>query len=317
MYDLIIIGAGVAGMTASIYASRYRINHLIFGQTPGGQGNLASVIENYPGFPSVNGPILMQEFVKQVENSGAKILQKEIDKLVRGGDKFEVFVEREKYETKTLILAMGASYRNLGISGEKELVGKGVGYCTTCDAPLFKNKTVAVIGGGDTAITGAIHAAAFASKVYLIHRRDEFRAEPVWIEKMKNINNIEQVLSTQVKEIKGVNKVESIVLDKAYKGENELKVDGVFIEIGQVPSSSLVSELGVEMEERGYVLVTPKMETNIAGVYAAGDLALIKEGLLFRQLVTSAADGARAAASVYEYLHKSSPAPVWENTKRS
>jgi len=315
MYDLIIVGAGVAGMTASIYASRYKINHLIFGETPGGQGMLAGQVENYPGYVSIPGPELMQKFVEQVKSYGVEIKQEKVGSLTKIKDGFEVKTEKGKYQAKTLILAMGASFRYLNIPGEDKFVGKGISYCTTCDAPLFRDKVVAVVGGGDSAVTGAIHAAAFAKKVFIIHRRDEYRAEPTWVEKMKKIDKVEEILSNQVKEIKGKEKVEEIILDKSHKGNKNLKVDGVFIEIGQVPSSTLAKQLGVELDERNYVKVTPGMETNVSGVFVAGDLAAVQGGILFRQFVTAASDGARAAASVYQYLHKSAPAPSWGEKK--
>lgn len=317
--DLAIIGAGVAGMSASIYASRYKINHLIFGETPGGQGMLAGKVENYPGFASIDGPTLMQDFIKQVEAYGVKITQKQIDKLEkidppsaswRSG--FEVAAEKERWQAKTLILAMGASFRHLEVSGEERLVGRGVSYCTTCDAPIFRDKIVAVVGGGDSAVTGAIHAASFAQKVFIIHRRDEYRAEPTWVERLKQNEKIEQVLSNEIKEIKGEQKVEEITLKNPYKGSNNLKVDGVFVEIGQVPASSLAKEIGVGVDERGYVMVTPAMATNVPGVFAAGDLSVVPGETFFRQFVTAAAEGARAAASVYQYLHQGkTPNPSW------
>jgi len=315
MYDLIIVGAGVAGMTASIYASRYKIKHLIFGETPGGQGMLAGQVENYPGYISIPGPELMQKFVEQVKSYEIEIKQEKVGSLAKIKDGFEVKTEKEKYQAKTLILAMGALYRHLNIPGEDKFLGRGVSYCTACDIPLFRDKAVAVVGGGDSAVTGAIHAAAFAQKVFIIHRRNEYRAEPTWVEKMKKIDKVEEILSNQVKEIKGVDKVEEMTLDKPYKGKNTFSVDGIFIEIGQVPSSALAGQLGIELDERDYVKVTPGMETNIPGVFSAGDLAAVQGGILFRQFVTAASDGARAAASVYQYLHKSAPAPSWGEKK--
>lgn len=316
MFDLIIIGSGVAGMTASIYASRYKLEHLIFGETPGGQGTLAGQVENYPGYVSIPGPELMQKFVEQVKQYGVEIKQERVGVLTLQGSTFkgwfEVKTDKGKYQAKTLILAMGASFRQLNISGEEKFLGRGVSYCTTCDAPLFKDKVVVIVGGGDSAVTGAIHAASFAKKVFIIHRRNEYRAEPAWVEKLRQNEKIEQVLSTQVKQISGTDKVESITLDKSHQGSEKLKVDGVFIEVGQVPSSALASQLGVELDERGYVKVNPGMATNVAGIFAAGDLAAIQGGILFRQFVTAASDGARAAASVYQFLHKGkAPSPSW------
>jgi len=304
-YDLIIIGTGIAGLTASIYASRYKINHLLFGVLPGGQGMLANEVENYPGYLSITGPQLMEKILNQAKNYTVAIKQEEIINLEKTTKGFLVISEKEKYPTRTLILATGASHRHLDVPGEDKLSGRGVSYCVTCDIPFFRNKAVAIIGGGDSAVTGALHAAAFAQKVYLIHRRDEFRAEPAWVEKMKKEEKIKLILSAQVTQILGENKVEAVVLSKPYQGNSTLKVDGVFVEIGQIPTSDLAVRLGVELNDKGYIKVSPRMETNIAGVFAAGDVAAIERGIVFRQFITSAADGARAAASCYEFLYKS------------
>lgn len=312
MDDLIIIGSGVAGMSASVYASRYKIKHSIFGETPGGQGMLAGTVENYPGYISILGPMLMGKFIEQVKHYEVEIKQEEVGGLAKVQGGFEVKTDKEKYQAKSLILAMGASFRHLNIPGEEKFVGKGVSYCSTCDAPFFKGKTVAVVGGGDSAVTGAIHVASFASKVFIIHRRDEYRAEPTWVEKLRQNNKIEEILTNEVKEIKGTEKVEGIILKNPHKGSQEIKVDGVFIEVGQVPSSALVKQLGVELDERGYIKVNPGMATDVPGVFAAGDIAAIQGGILFRQFVTAASDGARAAASVYQYLHQGkTPTPSW------
>ena len=315
MYDLIIIGAGIAGMTASIYASRYGFKHLILDSDPGGQGNLAHLVENYPGVSSIKGRELMGNIIKQVESYGVKIRQEKVvelrKELLKG---FKVKTAKGEYKTKSLILAMGASYRQLSIAGEEKFLGKGVSYCTTCDAPFFKGKTVAVVGGGDSAVSGAIHLASFAKKVYLIHRRDEFRAEKAWVDKLKKKKNIEIILSSVVREVFGKEKVEGIKITTSHKPRatsKKLAIDGLFIEIGQVPSSVLAKELGVKLDEGGYVLVGADMATNVLGVFAAGDLAAQKGGILFRQFITSAADGARAAASVYHYLTKKPAAPSW------
>lgn len=311
-YDLIIVGAGAAGLAASIYASRYKINHLIFGETLGGQGMLAGQVENYPGYISISGPELMEKFIEQVKSYGVEIKQEKVGGLAKIENGFEVKTDKNTYQAKILILAIGASFRHLNIPGEDKFLGRGVSYCTTCDIPLFRDKVVAIVGGGDSAVTGAIHASAFTKKVYIIHRRDEYRAEPVWVEKLRQNKKIEEILSSQITQISGGEKVESISLDKPYQGSHILKVDGVFIEVGQVPTSALVSRLGVELDERGYVKVDPGMATNVPGVFAAGDLTAIQGGILFRQFVTAASDGARAAASVYQYLHKGqAPTPSW------
>ena len=312
MEELIIIGGGVAGMTASIYASRYQIKHLLFGEVPGGQGTLAGTVENYPGYLAIPGPELMQKLIEQAKKYGVEIKQEKVGALAKIDGGFEVKTEKAPYQTKTLILAMGASFRSLNIPGEDKFIGKGVSYCTNCDIPLFKEKIVAIVGGGDSAVTSALHAAEFAQKVFIIHRRKEYRAEPAWVEKMRQTGKIEEVLSNEVKEIKGTEKVVSLVLKNPYQNKQELAVDGVFIEIGQVPISSLVKPLGVALNDSGYIKVSPEMATNVPGVFAAGDIAAIQGGLLFRQFITAAADGARAAASVYQCFHQGAiPAPSW------
>jgi thioredoxin reductase (NADPH) len=315
IYDLIIVGTGVAGLSASIYASRYKLNHLLVGQVPGGQGMLASNVENYPGFASIKGSDLMQKMIDQAQSYDLKILNKQIDRLAKTEAYFEVGAEGEKFQAKTLILAMGAAYRRLGLEGEEKLIGRGVSYCSTCDAPFFKDKTVAVIGGGDSAITGAMHLSSFASKVYIIHRREVFRAEPAWIERAKQKSNIEYIMSTQVTKIQGVEKVTGITLDKPFNGQTNLVLDGVFVEIGQVPASSLAAEIGIKTDEQGYIETNPSMETNVKGVFSAGDLSIVPGEVPLRQFITSAADGARAAAGVYQLLYKEGPVPSWGGQK--
>lgn len=312
MYDLIVLGAGCAGMTASIYAARYKLNHLIFGKVPGGQIVDAHVVENYPGFASIGGLALTKKFREQVESYGTRISEEKIISLKKFPDGFEVESEKgESFKSRTLILAMGARHRALNVPGEKNFLGKGVSYCTTCDAPLFKGRAVVVVGGGDSAVTAALHLASFASKVYLIHRRGEFRAEPAWLEKLKAEEKIELVLKRQIRSIEGEKFVESIVLSEPFQGEIRLKVEGVFIEIGVVPAASLVTRIGVEVDDKGYIKIGPDMATNVPGVYAAGDIAYQLGSLHFRQIITSAAQGALAAASVYQYLTKKPPAPSW------
>lgn len=312
MADLIILGSGVAGLAASIYASRYKLNHLIFGKMPGGQVIDAHVVQNYPGFVSISGLDLVKKFKEHVESYGVTIREEKIISLQKVAKGFESTTEKgEKLKSSTLILAMGARHRALNVPGEGNFLGRGVSYCATCDAPLFKDKEVAVVGGGDSAATAALHLASFASKVYLIHRRGEFRAEPIWLGRLKKEERIEFILGSQVKEIKGGQFVESIKLDKPYQGLAQLKIQGVFIEIGVVPAASLATQIGVEVDEQGYIRIGPDMATNVPGVYAAGDIAYQPGSLHFRQIITSAAQGALAAASVYQYLNKKSPAPSW------
>jgi thioredoxin reductase (NADPH) len=243
-----------------------------------------------------------------------EIIQKKIVEItgLAGNGGFNVKADKgEEYEAKTLILAMGALHRVLNIPGEEKFLGRGVSYCATCDAPLYKGKTVAIVGGGDSAITGALHLAEFCPKVYLIHRRNEFRAEPVWVEKLNQRKSIEKILNNTISEIIGTKEVEKAILSESYGGKKKLAVQGVFIEIGQIPAATLVTPLGVKLTEQGYIEIKPDMSTNISGIFAAGDLAFLSGSIPVRQFITSASDGARAAVAIFRYLNKNTPVPSW------
>lgn len=307
-YDVIIIGAGAAGMAASIYCSRYKLKHLIFGEVIGGQFVDAVVVENYPGFTSISGPDLAQAFKDHVESYGVKIRQEKVKETREERELFVVKTEKgDAFKAKSLILATGRKHRRLDVPGEGKFFGRGVSYCATCDAPLFRGKTVAVVGGGNSAVVAAIHTASFAKKVYLIHRRDQYRAEPVWVERMKSRENIEEVLTRRTTEIKGAKSVEGVVLDNPYKGENELKVQGIFVEIGFEPVSELAEMLGVKLDKRGCIKIKPDHSTNIPGIFAAGDLTHLPGGVSLNQIVNSTGEGAGAAAAAYQYLCQLEP----------
>ena len=312
IYDCIVVGAGAAGMASSIYLSRYRLNHLVFGEVPGGQFLDASVVENYPGSISISGTDLVTAFKKHVESYGVQIRQERIGEIKPEEKNFIAKNTRgDLYRARTVILALGARHRPLNVPGEDKFLSKGVSYCAICDAPLFKGKDVAVVGGGDSAVTAAIHAASFARKVYVIVRRGEYRAEPIWVEKMHALPNVEEVLNNTVQEIQGKSLMEKIVLSSEYKGKKELSVSGVFVEIGLIPATALAVPLGVKLDENGYITVDARMETNISGVFAAGDLALVPGSIPFRQIVTSAGQGAMAAAAAHQYLRRQAPPPNW------
>ena len=316
IYDCIVLGAGAAGMTASIYLSRYKLDHIIFGEIPGGQFVDATIVENYPGFISITGPDLVQAFREHVESYGTKIQQERIGEIIRDG---EIFLAKdgrgETYKARSILLALGARHRTLNVPGEDKFLSKGVSYCSTCDAPLFKGKDVAVIGGGDSAVTAAIHIASYASKVYIIHRRGEYRAAPHEVEKMRSLPNVSEVLNNTIAEIQGKDFVEKILLSSPVtqlpSHPVTLPVQGVFVEIGLIPASSLANVLGVEQTEYGYIKVNPRMETNVTGVFGAGDLTLMPGAIPCRQIGISAGEGAVAAASIYEFLRKQPPVPDW------
>lgn len=302
MYDIIIIGSGPAGLTASIYASRYKLSNLVIGKVLGGMISLAHKVENYPGHLSMSGIELAQKMEEQAKNLGGEVMAGNVSriKLVQFGQLVQL-EDGQEFEAKTLIIAAGSERKKLGVAGEVEYLGRGVSYCTTCDAPFFRDKTVVVVGGSDAAVSGAIHAAAFAGKVYLVHRRNELRAEPVWINDLEKNPKITKVLENEIKEIKGNgSKVTEVVLSQTYNGSQSLAVDGVFIEIGGVPGSSLAKEIGVELDTAGFIKVKDDMKTNVPGVFAAGDLTDKAQVLV--QMTTATAQGAIAAAGAYKFL---------------
>jgi len=301
-YDLIIIGAGAAGLTASVYASRYKLEHLIFGVEPGGQMNEIKSIENWPGTISISGGDLIGKMIEQVNNFGVQIKSESISLVKRNEEGiFEVETGREKYSAKAVIMAMGTSYKKMNIPGEKEFTGKGVSYCATCDAMFFRDKVVSVIGGGNSAAVVSLELADFATKVYLVYRGERLSAEPVWLDKIAANPKIEVIKETNVIEIKGQDKVEKIILDKAINDDKTfLEVDGVFIEIGSEPGIELARKLGVETDEQNFIKVNLDQSTNIEGVYAAGDITTGSNK--FRQILMAASEGALAANSAYKKL---------------
>lgn len=302
MYDLIIIGSGPAGCTASIYASRYRLPHVVIGQTVGGTITLASHVENFPGFNSISGLELGEKMLEQVKYLGAEVVLKTVGRIEKISQGFKIITDdKGEYEAKTLIVATGTERRKLNIPGEREYLGKGVSYCTACDAPFFRDKTVAVIGGSDAAVSGAVHTAQFAKQVYIIYRGEALRAEPIWLDEAKKDPKITTVFKTNLKEIKGnESKITGVILDNPYKGNELLPLDGVFIEIGGVPGTSLLVPLGTEIDPAGFIKVNEKMETNVSGLFAAGDFTTTS--YVLQQAITACAQGATAAAAAFKFL---------------
>jgi len=308
MKELIIIGTGPAGLACSIYASRFKIDHLIIAKNFGGTLTEAHLIQNYPGIQEITGQELAQKMLAHAQSYGAEITQDEVTKLratsyeLRAAG-FELTTASSKtYQTQTLFLGLGTRVRRLEVPGEKEFLGKGVAYCAACDAPLFKGKTVAVVGGGNAAATAALQLAEFCPQVYLINRSESLRAEPFWQEQLKKLKNVLSILNTNVVEILGDEVVTGIKLDQPFNGQNELKVQGVFIEIGAVPAVSLATDLGVELTPSGLIKIEPDGKTNIPGVWAGGDVATACKDLEPRQIVHAVSEGAMAALSIFKHL---------------
>ncbi len=302
MYDVLIIGLGCAGYTAAIYSARYKLKTLLIGAEEGGMGNTAAEVGNWPGDIEIRGPDLMERFKKHAQSfeEVTSVIAK-IEKLEKIPGGFRAHLEGGRVEeAKTVILATGSNKRHLGVLGEERLSGKGVTYCATCDAFFYKKKTVAVIGGGDSAVEGAAIAAQVAAKVYLVHRRKDFRAEPYWVDKVKSSPNIVFVLENGLEEIQGDQRVSGIKLKKPFEGKDVLPVDGVFIEIGSDPATRLATQLGAKVDAKGYLQVDASMATSVPGLFGAGDVTSGSNH--FAQFVTAAGEAGTAANSVFNYL---------------
>jgi thioredoxin reductase (NADPH) len=298
--DVIVIGLGPAGYSAGIYATRYNLDVLMIGMEPGGIAAEPPEIENYPGFEQISGKDLMDNMNKQFLGLGGKVKNSEVSKVEKINDVFEVTTSEGVLKAHCVILALGTKRRLLQAEGENKFKGRGVSYCATCDAPFFKDKTVAVIGGGDSAIVSALHLLQFVKKLYLVHRRDEFKAEPARITKLKNKDHVEFILNSKVNNIDGNLKVEKLILENSETGkERELEVDGVFISIGYVPSMEKIQIPGLDVE-KGYIKVNQAMSTNIEGLFAAGDCTDSMNK--FKQITTAVAGGSIAAQSAYHCI---------------
>ncbi|AOL17103.1 thioredoxin-disulfide reductase [Sulfolobus sp. A20] len=301
-FDTIIVGLGPASYGAALYAARYMMKTLVIGETPGGQLTEAGIVDDYLGLIEIQASDMIKIFNKHVEKYNVPIILDIVEKIEKNNDEFIVKTKRKgEFKADTVILTIGVKRRKLNVPGEQEFVGKGISYCSICDAPLFKNRVVAVVGGGDSALEGAEILSSYSTKVYLIHRRDSFKAQPIYVETVKKKPNVEFVLNSAVKEIKGDKIVRQIVVENLKTGEiKELNVNGVFIEIGFDPPTDFARNNGIEVDSNGYIKVDEWMRTNVPGVYAAGDCTNMWLG--FRQIITAVAQGGVAATSAYRYL---------------
>lgn len=302
IYDVIVIGAGPAGMTAAVYTSRANLSTLMIERgIPGGQMANTEEIENYPGYESILGPDLSNKMFEHAKKFGAEYAYGDIKEIVDNGDIKTVVAGAKEYKTYSIILATGAEYKKLGVPGEKELGGRGVSYCAVCDGAFFKGKELAVIGGGDSAVEEGVYLTRFASKVTIVHRRDELRAQKILQDRAFANEKVDFVWSHTLKQInEKENKVGSVTLVSTKDGsEQELKADGVFIYVGMVPMSKSFEGLGIT-NENGYIITNDQMETKVPGVFAAGD---VREKTL-RQIVTATGDGSIAAQTAQHYVEE-------------
>jgi NADH-dependent peroxiredoxin subunit F len=303
IYDLIIIGAGPAGVAAAVYAARQKLNLLVVSKDMGGQiAKKAVDIENYPGFEKISGPNLIKLFAEQLEKNEVKIEFDEVVKIEKKDKNFEVSAATgEKFLSKTVIMATGGDPRPLEVAGEKEFVGRGVSYCALCDGPVFKNKDVAVIGGGNAGFESALFLANYVNKIYILEFLDVLRADPQNQELIKKTGKAEIITGVKVLKIEGDDFVKSLIYKNTKTGEEKkLEVQGVFVEIGYSPATSFVKDL-VDFSERDEILSDlESYETKTPGLFAAGDC---NKGR-FKQIVTAAGEGAKAALAAYEYIQK-------------
>jgi thioredoxin reductase (NADPH) len=300
---LIIIGAGAAGLAAGIYGARSGLNTLIIEEKmAGGTAVDAPIIENYPGFSHINGYELADKMVQHCKKTGAIIHELEpVTSIDIAGENKIVKTSRTEYRAPTLIIASGAHYREINVKGEKEFHGKGVSYCGVCDGPFFKGKRVLVVGGGNSAVTTTLYLSGLAAEVSVVHRRDAFRAEEALVKDMLSKNNVKVFLKTQVVEIKGEKIVNTVVLNVLKTGETkELAVDGVFVQIGELPNSQFAKAAGIETEEGGNIKIDINQRTNVAGVYGAGDVT----NHPVMQIGTAVGQGITAALDAYSYLKR-------------
>jgi len=293
-FDLIVLGGGPTAIGCAIYAARFAMDVLVIGKTFGGLIATTHLVENYPAITTISGQGLMEMFREHMNSLNIPYISDEIRSIDKVDDHFELHSFFQKFKANSICVATGSERKKLGIPGEEEFVGRGVSYCATCDGPFYVDKVVCVIGGSDSAAKEALFLSQNVRKVYIIYRGEEIRAEPINKQRVYNNDKIEIIYNTNVVEIKGETNVKSVIFDNG----KEFEVDGVFIEIGSIPNSDLAKRIGVKINEKGEIIINRKSETNIPGVFAAGDVA----DAPFKQAITGVAEGVVAAYSAFDYV---------------
>lgn len=305
-YDVIIIGAGPAGLTSAIYSGRRMLKTLVLTMNLGGQMNLTEHIENYPGIELTGGSDLSTKMLEQAKKFGAEVeLNHEVQSIEKTNGDYLIKTSGGEFETQSVILAFGKTPRKLDVEGVDKFLGHGVSYCATCDGPLFKNKKVAVVGGGNSALGGALYLSSLAEKVYLINRSDTFRGDEILVNKIKETPNVELVLNSEVSALEGSDVLEKIKVKDKGGAEKEIEADGVFIEIGYEVKADFVKSL-VNVDASNQIIVDQDCRTSDEGIFAAGDLTQIP----YKQIAISVGQGAVAALSAYDYIQKKSGKPT-------
>ncbi len=310
-YDVLIAGQGAAAFASALYAARYQIRPVVVGDRFGGETATGGMIENYPGYPEIDGFELMMKFREQVDLYDVPVIDDKVESIRRDAHSFEATTTLgQQIEASTVILAVGRERRKLGLENEEEWTGRGISFCSTCDAPLHRGNVVAVVGGGNAAVEGAALVSRYARRTYIIYRGEKFtRPEPVNIKRLEESENVEPLFETTVVGLKGEDGLSRIVLDRPVDGSNEVDVDGLFIEIGADPRVELANQLGIKLNDNNEIVVDKHMQTSIHGVFAAGDVTDASGDL--KQTVTAAAQGAIAATSAYEELTGHPEACKW------
>ncbi|MFH0890361.1 MAG: FAD-dependent oxidoreductase [Candidatus Aenigmatarchaeota archaeon] len=297
MYDLIIVGGGVVGLSAAMYAGRLNMKTALIGDSIGGAIMLTDVVENYPGFERISGTELAEKFRKHAENYDVEIIEAQVESIVKKIKTFTIKSGGKAYETKTVLIATGTKHRPLNVPGEKEFEGNGVHSCALCDGCFYKDKVIAVVGGSDSAGKEALLLTQWGKKVYIIYRGEKIHPEPVNMKRIEENKKIEIISRTNIIQIKGDKTVKSVVLDRPYKNNAELMLDAVFIEIGFTPASQLAEILGVKINEKKEIMIDRESKTNVPGVFAAGDVVDAK----FKQVITGVGEAVSAVYSAYRY----------------
>lgn len=293
--DLIICGGGAAGLTSAVYAARSGLDFVLIdiSSSMGSQITQTSDVDNYTGFEKVNGMELVMKFYEHAKALNAPMINDEVQEISKGNGIFTVKCAQGEYKSRTVIYCSGASHRELGVKGERELLGRGVGYCAVCDGFFYRNKTVVVVGGGNTAVTDALYLSKICKKVILVHRRDSLRAEKILVERLENAENVELMFNSEVAEILGEKGADGVLL----KSGETIDCDGVFIAVGIVPRSDTVKNLA-QLDNNGYIVADESGRTSLDGLFAAGDVRT-KE---LRQIITACSDGANCVDSVNKFL---------------